>query len=569
MAFQVSPGINVSEIDLTSSIPAVSVSTGAIAGPFTWGPVEKVVGISTETELTSKFGKPTDATANVFFTAASFLAYSNDLLVVRATGTGQLNAATPLTTSGSATPTLVKNVDTYFNTQYVSGVASTTFLARYAGALGNSLKISICPSSSAFSTWTYASAFDSAPGTSTFVSNQGGTTDEMHICIIDEDGLFTGTANTILERFSHVSKASDAKNDDNSSNYYKEVLYKKSNYVYWVGHPTNDNVNATNTGNWGSTAAGTTFGAGIAFTVAFSGGVDGTVGTANTSVAYDQVANPDLVDVSLIMAGDAGATVSGYVIDIAEARKDCVAFVSPTLAAAQDSSDPTTAIVTYKTSTLNKTSSYTVMDSGWKYMYDKYNDKYRWIPLNGDIAGLCARTDQQRDPWYSPAGYTRGVIKNVVRLAYNPTKTQRDTLYKSGINPVVAFPGEGTLLYGDKTLLAKPSAFDRINVRRLFIVLEKAISRAAKASLFEFNDEFTRAQFVSLVEPFLRTVQGRRGIFDFRVVCNETNNTPDIIDANQFVGDIYIKPARSINFIQLNFVAVRTGVAFEEVVGKF
>jgi phage tail sheath protein FI len=208
------------------------------------------------------------------------------------------------------------------------------------------------------------------------------------------------------------------------------------------------------------------------------------------------------------------------------------------------------------------------MDSGWKYQYDKYNDVYRWIPLNGDIAGLCARTDQVRDPWYSPAGLSRGQIQNLVKLAYYPTSSDRDTLYKNSVNPVVSFPGEGTILFGDKTMLGKPSAFDRINVRRLFIVLEKAIAIAARSSLFEFNDEFTRAQFVSLVEPFLRTVKGRRGIFDYRVVCDASNNTADVIDRNEFVGDIYVKPARSINFIQLNFVAVRTGVAFEEIVGR-
>jgi phage tail sheath protein FI len=209
------------------------------------------------------------------------------------------------------------------------------------------------------------------------------------------------------------------------------------------------------------------------------------------------------------------------------------------------------------------------MDSGYKYRYDKYNDMYRYVPLNGDIAGLMVRTDSTRDPWFSPAGFNRGQIKNIVKLAWNPDKANRDTLYKNGVNPVVTFPGQGTILYGDKTLLAKPSAFDRINVRRLFIVLEKAIATASKFTLFEYNDEFTRAQFRSLVEPFLRDVQGRRGIYDFRVVCDETNNTGEVIDRNEFVGDIYIKPARSINFIQLNFVAVRSGVEFSEVVGKF
>jgi phage tail sheath protein FI len=251
-----------------------------------------------------------------------------------------------------------------------------------------------------------------------------------------------------------------------------------------------------------------------------------------------------------------------------DTRKDCLVFLSPEKSdVVNNPGGEVTDTVAYR-QTLT-TSSYAVMDSNWKYQYDKYNDVYRWIPCNGDVAGLCARTDLERDPWFSPGGLNRGVLKNVIKLAYNPSKTNRDDLYVKGINPIVSFQGEGTVLFGDKTLLVKPSAFDRINVRRLFIVLEKAISRAARFSLFEFNDQFTRAQFVSLVEPFLRDVQGRRGITDFRVVCDETNNTGEVIDRNEFVGDIYIKPARSINYIQLNFVAVRTGVAFEEIVGQF
>ena len=268
------------------------------------------------------------------------------------------------------------------------------------------------------------------------------------------------------------------------------------------------------------------------------------------------------------MAGAHSSTVTSHIIDIAGTRKDCVAFLSPERADVVDQAgNEVDNIVEYRN--ILTSSSYAFMDSNWKYQFDKYNNVYRWVPLNGDTAGLCVRTDFERDPWFSPAGFNRGIIRNVTRLAWNPDKTDRDELYKKGINPVVAFPGEGTILYGDKTLLSKPSAFDRINVRRLFIVLEKAIARAAKYSLFEFNDAFTRAQFISLVEPFLRDVQGRRGIFDFRVVCDETNNTPEVIDRNEFIGDIYIKPARSINFIQLNFVAVRTGVSFDEIVGKF
>jgi len=269
------------------------------------------------------------------------------------------------------------------------------------------------------------------------------------------------------------------------------------------------------------------------------------------------------------MTGDAAPATALYAINsIAEVRKDCVVFVSPTLANVT-SSTASDDVVNYRKNALsNVSSSYAVMDSGWKYQYDKYSDIYRWIPLNGDVAGLCVRTDLETDSWFSPAGSSRGQIKNVIKLAYYPAKADRDVLYKNGINPIVSFAGEGTLLFGDKTLLSKPSAFDRINVRRLFITLEKAISIAAKAQLFEFNDEFTRSQFVSIVEPFLRTVKGRRGITDFKVICNATNNTQEVIDRNEFIGDIFVKPNRSINFIQLNFIAVRSGVSFDEVVGR-
>ena len=269
------------------------------------------------------------------------------------------------------------------------------------------------------------------------------------------------------------------------------------------------------------------------------------------------------------MAGPHSQTVAEHIVDnIAESRKDCVVFISPGKDDVVNNAGNEVTDITSFRNDFNS-SSYAVLDSGWKYQFDKYNNVYRWVPLNGDIAGLCVRTDNERDPWFSPAGFNRGRIKNTIKLSWNPTKAERDDLYKIGINPVIQFPGEGVVLYGDKTMLSKPSAFDRINVRRLFIILEKAIARAAKYSMFEFNDEFTRGQFVALVEPFLRDIQGRRGIYDYRVICNETNNTPEVIDRNEFRGDIYIKPARSINFIQLNFVAVRTGVAFEEIVGGY
>ena len=569
MAFQLSPGVNVSEIDLTTIVPAVGTTEGAFAGNFAWGPVNEIVSVSNEIELVDRFGKPTSNNFESFFTAANFLSYARNLRVVRA---GNTTSALNATANGGIA---ILNRDQY-ESEYLDLSAANTygmFAARYPGDLGNSLKVSLWASSNSvsFSTWEYAPEFQSVPGTSTYAAGVNGANDEMHIIVLDEDGKFTGTGNTVLEKFAYVSKASDAKNDDGSSNYYVNVINDRSKYIYIINHALNSN-GTTSTTTWGSPASNTTFSQGQSgYGASLKQGVYLAPTDGQLTTAYDKFANADEVDVSLIATGSHSSTVVAHVIDnIVGSRKDCVAFVSPPKAAVvNNSGDEVTHITTYRNSTLNKSSSYAVMDTGWKYQFDKYNNVYRWVPLNGDIAGLCVRTDFERDPWFSPAGFNRGQIKNVVKLAWNPNKSQRDDLYKIGVNPVVSFPGEGTVLYGDKTLLAKPSAFDRINVRRLFIVLEKAIARAAKYSLFEFNDEFTRAQFVALVEPYLRDVKGRRGIFDFRVVCDETNNTPEVIDRNEFVGDIYIKPARSINFIQLNFVAVRTGVAFEEVVGRF
>ena len=570
MAFQLSPGVNVSEIDLTTIVPAVGPTEGAFAGNFAWGPVNDIVSVTDEIELVEIFGKPTANSFESFFTAANFLAYGNNLRVVRAGNTTtSLNA-----TANGGVGISISNKDTYEQSYLDLSAANSygMFAAKYPGDLGNSIKVSLWASpanTTLYDAWTYGAEFNGIPGTSTYVSGVNGANDEMHIIVVDEDGKFTGTGGTVLEKFSYVSKASDAKTDDGSSNYYVNVINDKSKYIYILRHALNSSGIA-NTTTWGSAASNTTFAQGLnEYTNSLNNGSYATPTDASLNLAYDKFKNADEIDVALIMAGPHSQTVAEYIVDnIAEVRKDCVVFISPTRASVvnQDNSEVSN-IRTFRN--LFNSSSYAVMDSGWKYQFDKYNNLYRYIPLNGDIAGLCVRTDFERDPWFSPAGFNRGRIKNTVKLAWNPTKAERDDLYKIGVNPVVQFPGEGVILYGDKTLLAKPSAFDRINVRRLFIVLEKAIARAAKYSLFEFNDEFTRAQFVALVEPFLRDVQGRRGIFDFRVVCNETNNTPEVIDRNEFIGDIYIKPARSINFIQLNFVAVRTGVAFEEVVGRF
>lgn len=573
MGFQLSPGVVTSEIDLTTVVPAVSTTTGAFAGTFQWGPVEFPTQIVNEVKLVEFFGKPDSNTAVSFFTAANFLSYGNDLRVVRAYNGTNTNTAI----SGVNGNVTIKNDEHYFNNYYSSnGSLTSAWAARYPGAKGNSLKVDVWANTNTthFASWAYQSLFTGVPGTSVFASNiVAGANDELHIVVVDEDGAFTGTKGTVLETYPFVSKATDAKDSQGNSNYYKDVIYRKSRYIHAVDFPDSANTVAT----WGKTVAvgGASGFAQIAnvaaiYSTSLTKGTDGYPVTANVTTAYSQFTNADKIDISLVMMGDAApATVSTVISNVAEARKDCVVFVSPSLANCQ-SATAATDIVNYRYNALaNVSTSYAVMDGNWKYQYDKYNDIYRWLPMNGDIAGLCARTDQTRDAWWSPAGLTRGNIKNVVKLAYYPESSEKDTLYKAGVNPVVSQPGTGTILFGDKTLLVKPSAFDRINVRRLFIVLEKAIAIAAKSSLFEFNDEFTRASFKGIVEPFLRTVKGRRGIYDFRVVCDSTNNTADVIDRNEFVGDIYIKPARSINFIQLNFVAVRTGVSFDEVVGKF
>jgi hypothetical protein len=837
--YQVSPGINISEIDLTTVVPPTSTTVGAIAGVFRWGPIGVRSLVTSENDLVRKFGKPSSINPETFFTAASFLGYSNALYVSRAANTATVFSAIANVSAFSAAAShSVMNADDY-DTKVGAFDPAVDFIAKYPGALGNSLKVSVCDSVNAYSSavdfagnatfrntaltlavgsntasvlvsnttgvgatslqanteatrlaalltagdivevgnssigkqslkitsvgsvtgqvdftantttassnataftylldnsggsvvagadvtitgysatgynvsaatvatanataftvanttatsnlattaaaanttaliysvtntsntvvagdtitvtgyananfnvtsatvvtanttaisvasvadpddeatagvltyrglvtevgttgtaafsdsqvsfnisfdqplkiasavsanavtryWEYYNQVDSAPGTSLFQSQTttGNTSavDEVHVVVVDEDGGFTGSPGSVLEVYKGLSRAEDAKSSDGSTNYYKNVLNEQSQYIWWASQNANAPV-ALASALVSSTNSKPT-------TLSFQGGVDNdesTIPFADTARAYDLFASAEEVDISLLLTGSTqggtnGSQQANYLIDnIAEVRKDCVVFVSPqkadvvnqTTAAAQN-------IVDFRNSV--RSSSFAVMDSGYKYMYDKYNDINRWVPLNGDIAGLCVVTDNSRDPWYSPAGTNRGQIRNSIKLAFNPAKAERDLLYKNGINPVISSPGEGTILFGDKTLLAKPSAFDRINVRRLFIVLEKSIARAAKSLMFEFNDEFTRTQFRNLVEPFLRDVQGRRGITDFKVVCDGTNNTAEVIDSNRFVGDIYVKPARSINFIQLNFVAVRSGIEFSEIVG--
>ena len=836
MAFQLSPGVNVTEIDLTTIVPAVATSIGAISGVFRWGPVGERVLIDNENTLVSRFGKPTNFNAETWFTAANFLGYSNALQVSRAANTTgvspvvgaayvaansttvfvsntaglsadlyvyasstngvsvgsaakiasiinstafSLAAASPIvpasgpntysvsvtlntdannttlltlssgntsslyagqklvsssnasvvnaSANGLVTITSVVNssavaVDTdvvvangsatvvfaqggtvslnFASNTTFSAVANTgevanlaaqiirndadfktkegtfdtdvTFIAKYPGEVGNSLRVSVCGNSSGFSSninladygtsaslvtnvnsntatltitaasqgdaqtavaaitnvlnvsdllqignssvgfqflkvtslssttnstagvvtigfedklklsesftytdtevtryWEYFNLFNGAPGQSAYFTEFGNssvTSDELHIVVVDEGGKFTGVPGTVLETFKEVSRATDAKTLDGATNFYKNIVNDNSAYI-WVVNDFTTAPSATAANLIDSTLDVTS----LNFNYGKDGADESNVAHGVLAAGYDLFKSAEDVDISLVLTGKAQTFIlPNYLIDnISEARKDCVVFVSPAKSnvVGVNAGEQVANVVEFRNSL--RSTSYAVLDSGYKYQYDRYNDIYRWIPLNGDIAGLCARTDNTNDPWWSPAGYNRGQIKNIVRLAYNPGKTDRDELYKNGVNPVVTFPGQGTILFGDKTLLAKPSAFDRINVRRLFIVLEKAISTASKFTLFEFNDEFTRAQFKNLVTPFLRDVQGRRGVTDFLVVCDDSNNTPEVIDRNEFVGDIYIKPARSINFIQLNFVAVRTGVQFSEIVGQF
>jgi hypothetical protein len=582
MAIQISPGVALSEADLTTVVPSVLTTTGAFAGAFKWGPANKRIQITSENQLVQRFYKPDSNTYTSFFTAASFLAYGNNLQLVRTLGTNHKNAS-----SNTSASIVVSNEDqfeyTYLNNLTNANVAGP-FIARYVGALGNSISVSVMDggaNTTQFNKWSVngvniSSYFPTVPGTSVQATSSGSSNDEIHIIVVDTGGQISGTVNTVLEVFPYLSKGSDAKDSLGNSNYYKNYIFRNSKYIYAIDPVQYSSTSST----WGLPLAGTNYATISApstnnsVSVTLVNGVDDTPTDSATTNAFSLFANKDEVDVSLVFTGDASVTVQQSIIDnivtpagsVTGRSGDAIAFISPPSTSVVNQSGNEYSNIQTWTTQLARSSSYVVADSGWKYMFDKYNNVYRWVPLNGDIAGLCVYTDSVTAPWYSPAGYNRGNIKNVVKLAWNPTKPQRDTLYALGVNPVGTFPGQGTVLFGDKTLQSKPSAFDRINVRRLFIVLEKAISQASKFSLFEFNDVNTQNQFVSLITPFLTDIKARRGIYDFKVVCDSTNNTPQVIDSNQFVGDIYIKPARSINYIQLNFIAVRTGVDFTTVV---
>jgi phage tail sheath protein FI len=570
-----SPAIVVKEVDLTGVVPNVQSTTGAFVGNFRWGPVRQATLVDTETALASTFATPNTTNAVDFLSAAYYLRYSNSLFVAREIDSSARNA-----NAAGLGSVVVRNKNHFDSLSSTfgddSGDTNTgAWVARFPGALGNSLEISICPvgsdsSGTFFSQWDYVNQFDRAPGTSAYVSARGGSNDECHVVVVDEDGLFTGTPGTILERYAFVSLASDAKNSDGSSNYVRDVINNTSSYIYLATFEgTLDSLT-----NAGTTAAGRTYSASATdpITTSLTSGVDsGTLGTSQYATGFTLFNDVDTITVDFLIAPGLTSSanqitaVNNLVSIAGTTRKDCVVVASPNREAVVNAATPVaTSIVTTDQFTR---SSYLVVSNNYLKVYDKYNDQYVFIPDASSVAGIMAASDNVSAPWFSPAGQRRGALLGVTGLAYSATKAERDTLYKAGVNPISNIPGQGTLLFGDKTFLARPSAFDRINVRRLFLVMERAISIAARNVMFEFNDEFTRAEFVNIVEPFLREIQGRRGITDFRVICDESNNTSTVVDRNEFVANIFIKPARSINYVTLNFVAVRTGVDFEEVVG--
>jgi hypothetical protein len=622
MVFSVSPSVIVREVDATTVIPAIATPPAAIAGVFRWGPTNERTFITSEQELAQRFGKPFANTSwqnfETFFTAADYLSYSNALYVTRVTSNANTAAIgsidDPGTYFAAKYPGELGNSlevsyvtgsayeQEIFAVQEVSGPVefnsnvlsiqgteidlSVTVVENDIIRIGN---VSIGYQDLIVASYTKSSGINANTGLNEFTYDfvfknkytlsalelnelsltklwgfaplvtNAPSSGSMHLVVRDKTGEITGTENTILEVYQNISANSAAKLDDGSTNYYRDVIENRSAWITTQKPDGTDlpllNVNANQS---------------IYSQMQF--GADGR-GEADPQLfgaiaqGYDLYRDANEVDIAFVLQGKAiNANIANYIVaNIADRRKDCVAYLSPSKAAVVDPVNPTTKmnnVIEYRN--LIQSSSYWFLDSGYKYRYDKYNDTYRWVPLNGDMAGLASRVD----PWESPAGYKRGIIKNVVKLAFNPNKEQRDLLYGRDINPVISQVGQGVLLFGDKTGLGRPSAFDRINVRRLFITVEKAIATVSASFLFDFNDEFTQTQFKNLVEPFLRDIQGRRGIIDFRVVSDGTVNTPDVIDRNIFRGNIFIKPARSINFIELTFVATRTGVEFDEIVGQ-
>ena len=595
MAISASPSITINEIDLSNTVTGSQSSTGGFVGNFQWGPVEEPTLIDNEKTLASTFGTPGSNNAVDFISATQFLSYSSKLYVNRVVTTDAQTA-----TAGTGVSLIVKNDNDYETKRgsFTSGGALDTgpFIARHAGDLGNSLAVSVFPApqnGGDWAAWTYKGAFDGEPGTSPWLGgfNDSDTgwdivNDELHIAVIDVDGLFSGTRGTVLETFPYVSTLAGAKTADGGNNYWIDVINNTSNYIRFGYKSASSNV-FLGTASISVPESPIDYDSGIDYslgsvwtntdaTYRLSGGaVSGTLTASEIATGFDAYEDVDILTVDLLIAPSMPTleTQLAVVADLTTVagllRKDCVAISSPPrdamVVGAGAVANPMSAILTFASAV--PSSSYLILDNQYVKVFDKYNDKFIWIPAASTTAGIMAATDLSEGPWFSPAGQKRGQYYGILDIVYNPTKAERDELYALGVNPIVNLPGRGTTLYGDKTKESRPSAFNRINVRRLFLHLERAISIAARGVMFEFNDEFTRAEFVSIVEPFLREIKGRRGITDFVVQCDETNNPPNVVDNNQLIASIFVKPARSINFVTLNFVAVRSGVSFEEVIG--
>lgn len=592
---QLSPGVEIKEVDLSTTVAPVASGLGATVGFFEWGPVEQISTVTSENELVAKFGAPTNDTADSFFGAANFLRYANNLKVVRVVDT-----ATSINATNGGGSVFIKNKDDFDNQYATLSAGSEAFVAKYAGALGNKIVVQYSDATN-WASFIDADAFDTAPDAA---KDEVGITvryydEEIHSASAYADNV-TYTAGTVVSHNNVFWKAIQYLDQDATADGIVTPGVSSNSDLFWeivdfnivekyLVSKTEGNTGPTGENNYANEVINN--GSQWVYVVAdnlgasaqeqLEGGVSGVPQVQEWQDGWALMANTEEVEVNLLVAGGANGlsesdskTVSEFIVNqVAHARGDAIAFISPAKEIVTghigDPSTITNNIISYRNS-LNvgaKAGTYTVIDGNVKYQYDKYNDKYRWVNINADIAGLCVYTDSVRDPWWSPGGLNRGAIKSVVKLAFNPSQAYRDDLYKNAINPIVSFPGQGTVLWGDKTMTNKPSAFDRINVRRLFIFLEQAVSRVSKYFLFEFNDAFTRSQFVAATDPFLRDVKGRRGMYDYLIVCDDSNNTPQVIDGNEFRADFYIKPTKSINFITLSFVATKTGVAFSEVIG--
>ena len=585
MAEFASPGVISTERDFSATVQTLGTATGGTVINSKWGFADYEMIVANEDELVNLAGKPTDQNFRDWFAAANFLKYTSALRWVRVVDEETaLNAAAG---NGSVAGILIKNKAHLDVVRSVSSITQA-FAAKCPGALGNSICISIADAAT-FADWEYESLFDTAPNSSGPLSgNTAEALDEVHVVVTDVLGLFSGVPGSVLETYPYLSKARDAKGVNGESSYYINYLNNTSNYVWGLtpiasaelvtegDDPQNPGTPITL--DVSPVGANLTDGKPFAvfkdaITYQFAGGADGdTPGKDDYINAFDVLTTPDDTDIALLFAGGCGndtnqPDVSNHVLASTAKRGDMLGFVSPKFSDVVGAlkTAVTKNIIATKNALANK-DSYGVMTTGYKLQYDRYNDVNRWVPGNGDDAGLCARAENEFDVWVSPAGFNRGHYVDCLQLAFNPDKNARDELYRENINPVATFPKDGTILYGDKTLQAKNSAFSWIGIRRLFNYLRKSIQASAKYSLFEFNTQFTRQAFKDQVEPILREIKGRNGIFDFYVRCDETNNTPTVIQKGEFLADIIIKPQYSIQGIRLSFTAVRREVNFDEVI---